>query len=63
MTSRFSKRKTLLALATALTASALSLSFSTTAFAQNPIIIKFSHVVAADTPKGKSAERFKELAE
>jgi C4-dicarboxylate-binding protein DctP len=33
------------------------------AFAQAPIIIKFSHVVAADTPKGKAAERFKELAE
>ena len=33
------------------------------AFAQAPIIIKFSHVVASDTPKGKAAERFKELAE
>ncbi|MGO0788761.1 TRAP transporter substrate-binding protein [Herbaspirillum seropedicae] len=30
---------------------------------QQPIIIKFSHVVANDTPKGKGAERFKELAE
>ncbi|PWF22472.1 TRAP transporter substrate-binding protein [Corticimicrobacter populi] len=28
-----------------------------------PIIIKFSHVVAPDTPKGKGADRFKELAE
>jgi len=27
------------------------------------IVIKFSHVVARDTPKGKGAERFKELAE
>ncbi|GAA4012604.1 TRAP transporter substrate-binding protein [Actimicrobium antarcticum] len=34
-----------------------------TAFAQTPIVIKFSHVVANDTPKGKAAERFKELAE
>ncbi len=33
------------------------------AFAQAPIVIKFSHVVATDTPKGKAAERFKELAE
>jgi C4-dicarboxylate-binding protein DctP len=33
------------------------------AFAQAPIVIKFSHVVAKDTPKGKGAERFKELAE
>ncbi len=30
---------------------------------QNPIVIKFSHVVAADTNKGKSAEYFKRLAE
>ncbi len=28
-----------------------------------PIVIKFSHVVATDTPKGKGAERFKQLAE
>jgi C4-dicarboxylate-binding protein DctP len=33
------------------------------AYAQSPIIIKFSHVVANDTPKGKGADRFKELAE
>ena len=31
--------------------------------AQSPIVIKFSHVVAKDTPKGKAAEKFKELAE
>jgi C4-dicarboxylate-binding protein DctP len=31
--------------------------------AQAPIVIKFSHVVAADTPKGRAAERFKQLAE
>jgi len=31
--------------------------------AQSPIVIKFSHVVASDTPKGKAAEKFKELAE
>ncbi len=28
-----------------------------------PIILKLSHVVAAETPKGKGSERFKELAE
>ncbi len=33
------------------------------AFAQAPIVIKFSHVVATDTPKGQAAERFKALAE
>ena len=31
--------------------------------ADAPIIIKFSHVVSKDTPKGKGADRFKELAE
>ncbi len=31
--------------------------------AQAPIVIKFSHVVAPDTPKGKGAQRFKELVE
>jgi C4-dicarboxylate-binding protein DctP len=29
----------------------------------DPIVIKFSHVVAADAPKGKAAELFKRLAE
>ena len=33
------------------------------ASAATPIIIKFSHVVANDTPKGKAAEKFKQLAE
>lgn len=33
------------------------------ALAQQPIVIKFSHVVALDTPKGKGAEQFKKLAE
>jgi len=39
------------------------LSVSTVSLAADPIIIKFSHVVAPGTPKGKGAERFKELAE
>lgn len=34
-----------------------------TADAQRAIVIKFSHVVAPDTPKGRGAEKFKELAE
>jgi len=33
-----------------------------TAFAQSPIVIKFSHVVAIDTPKGKAAEFFAKRA-
>ena len=43
-------------------ASAL-LAFAGSALAQQPIVIKFSHVVAVDTPKGKGAEYFKKLAE
>jgi C4-dicarboxylate-binding protein DctP len=31
--------------------------------ADQPIVIKFSHVVTTDTPKGKAAEKFKELVE
>jgi len=31
--------------------------------AQQPVVIKFSHVVAENTPKGKAALKFKELAE
>src|SRR3954453_22671839 len=36
---------------------------STGALGQAPISIKFSHVVAPETPKGKGANKFKELAE
>jgi C4-dicarboxylate-binding protein DctP len=42
---------------------ALALSAFTGAQAQQPIVIKFSHVVTDDTPKGKGALKFKELAE
>jgi C4-dicarboxylate-binding protein DctP len=44
-------------------AAALALCVSTLAFAQQPIVIKFSHVVAEKTPKGQGALKFKELAE
>ncbi len=37
-------------------------SFSLSALAQQPIVIKFSHVVAVDTPKGKAAEFFAKKA-
>ncbi len=36
---------------------------SPAAMAQRTIVIKFSHVAAANTPKGKAAEMFKKLAE
>ncbi|GJJ01119.1 C4-dicarboxylate ABC transporter [Duganella rhizosphaerae] len=42
---------------------AMSVALSFNAYAQAPIVIKFSHVVATDTPKGQAAERFKQLAE
>ena len=44
-------------------AAAAILAAPVAATAQAPIVIKFSHVVAADTPKGKGADKFKELAE
>jgi len=44
-------------------AAAIALALFTCAQAQQPIIIKFSHVVTDDTPKGKGALKFKELAE
>ncbi|WP_323017378.1 TRAP transporter substrate-binding protein [Castellaniella sp.] len=41
----------------------LALAFSSTALADQPIVVKFSHVVADKTPKGQGALKFKELAE
>jgi C4-dicarboxylate-binding protein DctP len=41
----------------------VAVGLSAGAMAADPVVIKFSHVVAQDTPKGKAAERFKELAE
>jgi C4-dicarboxylate-binding protein DctP len=41
----------------------LSLAAGRPALADEPIVIKFSHVVAPDAPKGKAALFFKELAE
>src|ERR1700754_2591195 len=44
-------------------ASIAAFAFVGPATAQSPIVIKFSHVVATNTPKGLAAEKFKELAE
>jgi C4-dicarboxylate-binding protein DctP len=52
------KRRTVL-----LAAGSAALAGSPAVFAQQPIVIKFSHVVTNDTPKGKGALKFKELAE
>ena len=44
--------------------SALALGFASLAVqAADPVVIKFSHVVAPDTPKGRAADYFKKLAE
>lgn len=53
------KRRTALAALGALAASVGTPRVS----AQQPIVIKFSHVVANDTPKGKGALKFQELAQ
>jgi C4-dicarboxylate-binding protein DctP len=45
------------------TLSIAALAWPGAATAQQPVILKFSHVIAPDTPKGKGAEKFKELAE
>ncbi|QID17936.1 DctP family TRAP transporter solute-binding subunit [Nitrogeniibacter mangrovi] len=42
---------------------AVAMLTSGAALAQDEIVIKFSHVAAADTPKGRAAEFFKERAE
>jgi C4-dicarboxylate-binding protein DctP len=50
-------------IALSLAAAGLMFSAGAQAQAQAPIVIKFSHVVTNETPKGKGADRFKELAE
>jgi C4-dicarboxylate-binding protein DctP len=45
-----------------LLAVAASMALLPAAFADGPIVIKFSHVVATDTPKGKAAEFFAKRA-
>ncbi|OLO12070.1 C4-dicarboxylate ABC transporter [Chromohalobacter japonicus] len=46
-----------------LTSLAAGIMMAGSAFAADPITIKFSHVVAENTPKGQMAEKFKELVE
>ena len=44
-------------------AAVIAFALFTAAQAQQPVVVKFSHVVTDETPKGKGAIRFKELAE
>lgn len=46
-----------------ITLAGLVLALTATAVEADPIVIKFSHVVAEDTPKGKGALLFKQLVE
>ena len=48
---------------TAISATAIAAAYGRPGWAQAPLVIKFSHVVANDTPKGKGSLKFKELAE
>ena len=48
---------------TAITFVAVTSLFGFSASAQTPIVIKLSHVVAENTPKGQASLKFKELAE
>jgi C4-dicarboxylate-binding protein DctP len=61
MTSGISARRRALVAAGAAAGALASLPVATSA--QSPIVIKFSHVVAENTPKGQGALKFKELAE
>ena len=61
MTSLINRRYATTAIITLIASAALYL--PTAAMAQAPIIVKFSHVAASDTPKGQAAEFFKKRAE
>jgi C4-dicarboxylate-binding protein DctP len=56
-------RNKLLAAVAAAAFAATGFALGGTAVAQQPIIIKFSHVVSPDAPKGKASLVFKDLAE
>jgi len=57
------RREVLGAIGACLIAAAITAVAVPSAQGQAPIVIKFSHVVATDTPKGKGAEFFKKRAE
>jgi C4-dicarboxylate-binding protein DctP len=48
---------------TAAAGAALAMAYGKPGWAQAPLVMKFSHVVADDTPKGKGSHKFRELAE
>jgi C4-dicarboxylate-binding protein DctP len=48
---------------TAAAGAALAMAYGKPGWAQAPLVMKLSHVVADDTPKGKGSHKFRELAE
>jgi C4-dicarboxylate-binding protein DctP len=54
--------KTALPILTVVLAAVAAIGVAATSSAPAPIVLKFSHVVADETPKGKAALKFKELA-
>ncbi len=58
-----SKTEEIIVNVVSLVVAAMAALFSAAATAEEPIVIKFSHVVAVNTPKGKAADYFKKLAE
>jgi C4-dicarboxylate-binding protein DctP len=48
---------------TAVMSTALAAAYGRIGWAQSPLVIKFSHVVTAEAPKGKGSLKFKQLAE
>lgn len=61
MTSPINRRVAVAAITSLIATGALCV--PTSAMAQAPIVIKFSHVAAIDTPKGQAAEYFKKIVE
>jgi len=57
------QKKSLFMIKPIITLAGLVLALTATAVEAEPIVIKFSHVVAEDTPKGKGALLFKKLVE
>jgi C4-dicarboxylate-binding protein DctP len=57
------RRQAVIGLGLAATGLGLGVGLGGVARAQQPIVIKFSHVVAPNTPKGQAADYFKKLAE
>lgn len=61
MTTQFGGEKMLKAITTLVASAALSVCFAANSALAAPLTVKFSHVVAENTPKGQMANKFKDL--